>query len=194
MEGKPQMASVAFHPDGKSLITGHFTGEQNPYSICFWEVPSGRWTKGIANKTSGMRYLSISKDATFGVGTIGTAPLFPFREIQLWDLKKGLGIEELNPAEADGCTTRAAVSPDGKWIVWVAADSTRLVLWQVAAHKPRAVLDYAERQEELGLIHAKFSPDGKQIAVLAHKHVRAKDEEYQVEATIRLIEVVSSPK
>jgi WD40 repeat protein len=149
--------SVAFSPDGKTLVGGcTFTRwyDQRGRSrgeIQLWDVVTGRECVTLPGHTSWVSCVAFRPDGK----TLASASLD--QTIKLWDVATGQ--ERATLKGHTGWVDSVAFSPDGKTLA--SADHDGVVrLWDVAFGEERAVL-----KGHTGPVYAvAFAPDGKTLA------------------------------
>ncbi len=122
MEHLDRVRSVAFSPDGKTILTGSWDKMART-----WDAASGEplgvvlehsgWVNSVAFSPDGKTILTGSSD--------GTA--------QLWDAATGRPLGP--PLEHPSVVTSVAFSPDARWILTLCGDNTAR-LWDAATGLP----------------------------------------------------------
>ena len=138
------MKSVAFSPDGKTILTG-----SNDYSARLWDL-NGNPLIALKGQSSTINSVAFSPDGlSFLTGSFGSDP-----SARLWDLKgKLLRVFK-------GHTTSifsVAFSPDGKKILTGSADQTA-ILWDIDGNIDQVFSGYKSYVTSVA-----FSPDGQSI-------------------------------
>ncbi len=174
--------------DGKVAVS-IANAEANPggqRKLKVWSVPTGKALLSSADAFAGRgnrpavikfsaddKYLLIG-DTNLEVPRPGVKdPDFPSAG-RLYDVATGkerllfpLEVRYGGPFGAISDWTMAEFSPDSKWLLTVANQGkgyrNKVSLWDVAAAKEAAILD---NPEQLTVVHAAFSPDGKTLATL----------------------------
>jgi serine/threonine protein kinase len=142
------MKSLAFHPDGKTVVGVTHTG-----GIKVWDVATRKVKIGLPD-TDGGHELAFSPDGSLLVNG-GTK----YQEIRLSDPASGKTVKTIN----DSTGSAASFSPDGKTLAVVDADGKNsMQLWDVATAQSKAVFDRAD--DGLTITHALYHPNGKTIA------------------------------
>jgi WD40 repeat protein/predicted Ser/Thr protein kinase/tetratricopeptide (TPR) repeat protein len=164
---------VALSPDGKTLATGGFEGDENsdqPAVVRLWDADTGAPRATLRGHQSadtrpglwGVLSLAFSRDGKLlaSGGQDGV--------IKLWDVASGT--ERATLRGHKGGVNSLAFTPDGRtlasaggieWVEYKAGSThSELKLWDVATGRERAAL-----QRNQGQFHAvAFSPDGKTLA------------------------------
>lgn len=140
------MKSVAFSPDGKTILTG-----SNDYSSRLWDL-NGNLLTAIKGQSNSINSVAFSPDGlSFLTGSFGTDP-----SARLWDLKGNL-IKVFK-----GHTTSifsVSFSPDGKKILTGSADQTA-ILWDLHGNIDQIFSGYKSYVTSVA-----FSPDGQNILI-----------------------------
>ena len=139
------IASVTFHPDGQSILTGGAD-----YKARFWDPASGGEKRPALPHVSNLSAVTFSPDGRQALlaGSDGTA--------RLWDLATGTPIG--GPIRHAGGVYAAKFSPDGKSLLTGVEDGTAR-LWRVA---PGLKIKQA-LQTESDVRAASYSRDGRTI-------------------------------
>ncbi|MCH8047646.1 MAG: hypothetical protein IID44_28465 [Planctomycetes bacterium] len=182
------ITALAFLADSNTLVTGSEGDRKNVIGI--WDVAGGKRVAQLGDRRYilGITSLSVSGDGGLLVGTTGPTEFLPAPAIRLWDLQKRRQLKSIVPLRKDGCATRAALSPDGKYVASVGG-LNRLVLWDVPRGARLAQLDLPQRDEGPELINVAFSPDGKTLAVMATEYTLLKDKVYSTNGRVLLIDI-----
>ena len=149
---EPFAQSVAFSPDGKTVLTANWNKTAR-----IWDAETGEELKTITGHTDNwMESAAFSPDGTKIVTACRD------KTVRIWDTESG---KELKKIEWDTFFSKvhsAAFSPDGKRII--TADSEGVTqLWDAESGEELMVL-----KDATGAVStASFSPDGKKI-VRAH--------------------------
>ncbi len=146
---KREVTSLAFSPDGKTLISG-----SHDSIIRFWEVPSGRVLRALHVHENAIYGLAVSLDGkTVAIGSGDPA-------IRLWDLSSGrlrdtlIGHKTYVPS--------LAISPDAGTLASGSYDRT-IKLWKLADRTYGYLLRDLTGHTE-GVQSIVFSPDGRFLA------------------------------
>jgi WD40 repeat protein len=141
--------SVAFSPDGKSLVAGSWDGV-----IRLWEVAGGNEPRQFDKQQGPVRSVAFSPDGKM-VAAGGKST-----EIVLWDAATGKELRRLVGHQAP--ITFVTFSPDGKLLTSKSYDQT-LRLWDVVAGREVRRLGDDERSRHMNEPDCPvgFTPDGK---------------------------------
>ncbi len=144
--GVGRVFSVAFAPDGKTLLAGAWDG-----SIRLWDVATGKeirqytghrgWVRSVAFSPDGKIFASGGKD----------------KIIRIWETSTGKEIRRLEGHRSD--ISYVSFSPDGKLLASVEALALRL--WDAATGREVRRFDF-RLGNPIGSMA--FSPDGKFLA------------------------------
>ena len=181
------ITALAFLANSNTLVTGSAGDPTNVIGI--WDVAKGKRVARLGDRhILGITSLSVSGDGGLLVGTTSPTEFLPAPAIRLWDLQKREQLKSILPLRKDGWATRAALSPDGKYVASVGG-LNRLVLWDVPRGTRLAKLDLPQRDEGPELIDVAFSPDGKTLAVMATEYTLLKDKVYSTNGRVLLIDI-----
>jgi hypothetical protein len=153
------VCSMAFSPDGKTLVSGGIDG------IRLWDVAMDKERGSFVGQGDGIMCVAISPDGkTLASGSLGDS-------LWLWDWASGKRryLEEpwwLGDTSVD-YPTFVAFSPDGKTLASIVDE--RVGLWDVESGKHTATLDRGVRS-------LTFTTDGK-LALLLENDKRVKIQE-----------------
>jgi WD40 repeat protein len=138
--------SVAFSPDGKTLVSG-----SEDQTMRLWDISSGQGLMTLQGHTDGVRSAAFSPDGkTLASGSSD-------QTVRLWEVSSGQGLMTLQ-GHTEGITS-VALSPDGKTLASGSWDRT-VRLWEVSSGQGLMTLQgYTNRVESVA-----FSPDGKTLA------------------------------
>jgi hypothetical protein len=130
--------SVAFSPDGKTLVSGCYDD-----TVKIWDIATGKELRTFTGmiavfSPNGKTIVTMSKD----------------KPIKLWDVTSGQVIRTLDESRPEASV---AFSPDGKTLASVSLNNM-IRLWDVASGKELRTIN-AE-----GVYSVIFSPDGKTLA------------------------------
>ena len=138
--------TIAFAPDGRSLVAGYLDG-----FVEVWDLAARRVRSGFVAHDKGTYSLAIcpggQKLATGGQD----------QTIKLWDLATGEQLAVLCGHE--GPVENIAFAPDGKMIASASYDRT-VRLWEVLTGQERLTL----RGNQFEVLAVAFSPDGRWMA------------------------------
>jgi RNA polymerase sigma factor (sigma-70 family) len=148
-----QVNSVAYSPDGKTVISTTF------HEVCIWDAATGKELRRFSDFTSTPYAFVVSPDQKTVAST--DQPGF----IEFWDLATGKKLRAWEMAsvkelpENQRRTRQIAYSPDGQLLATSAQDRV-LRLWNAATGEEVRQLTGAKAFEWLIV----FSPDGKTVA------------------------------
>ncbi len=157
------MASVAFSPDGKTILTG-----SNDRMARLWDAATGRPTRptlswsireggvSVAFSPNGKSILTGSNDKT----------------ARLWDAATGRPLGQ--PMEHSSWVSSVAFSPDGKTILTGCFDKTAR-LWDAATGHPIGPPMPHPSSEQFGRTRVSFSPDGRSLLTSDYSTARLWD-------------------
>ncbi len=148
--------SVAFSPDGRTLLAGYEGAANEPNPVVLWDVESERVIRqfGGTSVTEGHAIrvwnVAFSPDGHLMVSTDASG------QIILWDVETGSEIDRFEGHS--GVVYSAVFSPDGQFIVSASEDKT-VRLWDVTTREQIRRFD----GHTLDVNSAVFSPDGSTI-------------------------------
>jgi WD40 repeat protein len=155
VKGMSFVVSVAFTPDGKSLVS---CGQDEKVRV--WDLATGKARLALDNRGSVGRVMALSRDGkTIACGT-------QYNLIRVWDVATG---KELS-AQADGhdAPIRAvSVSPDGRTLV-TGGENEQIRLWDAATLRQIRLLK-GRSADELSV-----SPDGQRLVIAEEEGDRAR--------------------
>ncbi len=128
-----QVYSLAFSPDGKTLVSGG--GETTQLTIQFWDVASGKNTQALRDDDKILPWptsLAFSPDGKVLASGHWMA-------VKLWDVGTGRRTAALD-GHNDEYVDSVAFSPDGQTLASAGAEG-EINLWEVASGKNIATID-----------------------------------------------------
>jgi WD40 repeat protein len=145
--------SIAFSPDGKQLLgLGYHQGLATVVTI--WDVETGKVVRQWEGSYS---FVGFSKDGKRVVAVHSRLPqLSGAGHVRIWDAESGK--ELLTVTGGRPSVSRAALSPDGKYLAWSGHDDL-LSIYDAATGKRLATVKDGRRMP----YHVAYSPDGKRI-------------------------------
>lgn len=167
--------SVAFSPDGKSLVSASLGGRDSdnhvvPGTVKVWDAASGNEKFQLDGFPDQVTQTMFSRDGK-SVITVNSRfdPDNPtqkatgvfkwFGELKLWDAQSGQPIRTMTDYVTR--TDRFALSPDGKTVVTHGGYDFTLNVWDLAAGNLRHRIDVPQKNP--WVVDVAFSPDGKTI-------------------------------
>jgi WD40 repeat protein len=124
--------SLAFTPDGKTLIAGDFDKE-----LSFWDVPNGKKLAGITGLIDTASYLAISPDGKILVSAHDFSDF-----IEFWDIAPAKELGRFHsPLGRGGSPT---FTPDGRTLI---VSGSRVQFWDLAELRKSGVLAQSADQE-----------------------------------------------
>jgi len=147
-----EVQAVEFSPDGRRLASADLGGTINQWSV----ETGGRLL--VWRHEGGVLAMAISSDGS-RLATSGTAM---DRTIEVWDAQTGARVMTLRGHDAE--IWSVAFSPNGKRIVSGSKDRT-VRIWDAASGTQLLTVRQPRRRDGWTLPAARFSPDGKTIAV-----------------------------
>lgn len=151
---KAKVTSLAFSPDGKTLISGSKDG-----TLRAWDTLSGSQRFSRAAFMGPIRGLVFAENGRT-LASVNTPGLSTFGTLQhrLWDIRTGsqLSMHELNAIDAK------AISPDGTLLV-TEHGGGRFTLWDMSQHRAQATLAAVHPKDDLN-VNFGFSSDSKTFA------------------------------
>jgi WD40 repeat protein len=161
-------SSMAFTPDGKSVLSGAMEFENNQVTAVIkrYEVETGKEVGTIKGPQGGFQSLALSPDGT-NVAWGGNDGV-----LRIWDLVKDKEIHQMGGPQNGGYANAIAFSPDGKSLVTRSYDQV-IRVWDTTTGKEVRQLGGQEIQNANGFIvraygyavsNLAFSTDGKHLA------------------------------
>jgi WD40 repeat protein len=138
--------SVAFSPDGKTLVSG---GDDQV--VCLWEVSSGKCLNMFHGHTRGVYSVAFSPDGKI-LASGGND-----QAVRLWDVSSGKLLHTLQGSA--NAVWSVVFSPDGK-ILASGSDDRTVCLWEVSSGKLLQTLSGHRHWVR----SVAFSPDGRTLA------------------------------
>ncbi|MGW2324688.1 WD40 repeat domain-containing serine/threonine protein kinase [Streptomyces sp. NPDC001700] len=160
-----RVKDVAFSPDGRTLVSAGDDSDSNltpKHAALLWDVagrdpePHGQGDPRATFSTpQGVLSVAFSPDGkTLATGSsVG--------DVRLWDVATGRRTAILSDYY-QGTVEHLAFSPDGKTLATPAKNG--VLLWNVASHKPRAILSVDTQGGDHEIQDVAFSPDGRLVA------------------------------
>jgi WD40 repeat protein len=155
---KSEFMAVAFHPDGKHLVTGQQDG-----TVRVWDAGTGRELGKVGTHKKAIRGIAFSSDGSH------LASVSVGGEVKLWDAKR---LDELHldgkpgprvppiRAWSPGACLNLAFSPDGRLLATGGEENT-VKIWDVGSgREARPPL----RGHKDDIYAVAFSPDGRWLA------------------------------
>ena len=155
--------SVAFTPDGKSLIVasnfffhkGEKTNIKSKAVINLWDIKTGKLNKIIPAHAERISDMALSPKGKYVL--LGCEE--PDNTVRLLDMATGKEIRKF--AGHSKPVHSVAVSPDGEYVASGAEDKT-IVLWSIKTGKKIKTFTNNQRYKRFSIA---FSPDGKKLIV-----------------------------
>jgi WD40 repeat protein len=145
------VSAVAFHPDGKKLVSGGGThdaaGKILP-RLQLWDIATGKNTVNFVGHTGHVLCATFHRDGKILASSGNDAT------VRLWDVATGKNIATLEGHKQP--TYSVVFSPDGKTLASGSDDKT-IRLWDVATGKNTLTI------KTVGVRALAFSPDGKTL-------------------------------
>jgi WD40 repeat protein len=107
--------AIAFHPDGKSLVTG-----SEDKAIVVWDIDKGQPQKVLLGQNKPIKALAISADGNWLASGSDEYPIL------LWNLNTGRRVGDAFN-EHDMAVTSLWLSPNGDMLVSTSKDGTAIV-------------------------------------------------------------------
>jgi RNA polymerase sigma factor (sigma-70 family) len=151
----PGIWTVAFSPDGKTLISGHLGG-----MIRLWDAATGKENTPVGGNQR-IGELTLAPDGRTLAFLRDVDPRYGDPEIRLWDMANGRDIGALH-AVKDSDERSLAFAPDGKSLMAVGPGA--ILVWDVGARKLLRRLEHERKGDHDYFVTAAFTPDGKTLA------------------------------
>lgn len=153
---------IAFSANDKQLLT---CGEDGTLAI--WDLASGEIVKEFSGHKNAVKSCAISFDGKHVIGGGGqhfTAPPRqpddPDRSVRIWDVLSGKQTASLEGHHND--VTTVTFLPEKNQVLSAGLGDDMLIVWDIAAEKPKRVIPGIERDGAVEYITAAISPHGKQ--------------------------------
>ena len=157
--------SVAFSPDGNTLVSGGANG-----TIKLWDVATGRELSTFVGHTNRINCVAFSPDGKTVVSGSGGIYSSHDNTVKLWNVATGRELRTLVGHREP--VNSVAFSPDGKSIVSASGglltggEDKSIKLWDVATG--RELYSLGGHLDDVRSVA--FSPDGKNLASGSHDH------------------------
>ena len=139
--------SVAFSPDGKTIVSG-----SDDQTIRLWNAQTGEQIRSLQGHSKVVTSVAFSHDGKFIVS--GSEDM----TIRLWNVQTGEQIRSLQGHSDTDYVRSLAFSPDGRTVVSGSDDNT-VRLWSTQTGEQTRLL----QGHSAGVTGVAFSPDGKTI-------------------------------
>ncbi len=126
------VASVAFSPDGQTMVSGSFDK-----TLKLWNLKTGKLLRTLTGHSDFVRAVAISPDGQTIVSGGGGTEVNTDKTIRLWNLKTGKLLGTLQ-GHSQGISS-LAIAPDGQTLVTASYDKT-IKLWNLKTLKRLATL------------------------------------------------------
>ena len=148
---RSDVASVAFSPDGRSIVSGDFNGK-----IKVWDAETGKEIRTLRVHEGPVESVAFSPDGRRIVSGISCCWNNKNNTVKVWDAETGQEIHTLRGHEAS--VNSVAFSPDGRRIVSGSEDKT-IKVWDTTTGREMYTL--AGHQYDVTCVA--FSADGRRI-------------------------------
>jgi WD40 repeat protein len=145
------IASVAFSPDGQTLVSGSFDK-----TIKLWNLKTGKLSRTLTGHSDFVHAVAISPDGQTIVSGGGGMEVNTDKTIRLWNLKTGKLLRTL-AGHSQGVSS-LVIAPDGQTLVSASYDKT-IKLWNLKTGK----LLYTLTGHSSWVRSVAISPDGQTI-------------------------------
>jgi WD40 repeat protein len=144
------VASVAFSPDGKTLVSGSYDGNAK-----LWDVAIGDETAKAHARTGGVLCVAFSPN--------GRMVAFGGSRVEIWDITTG---NIVTAGDGQCAATSVAFSPDSKTLAVGAPSAGQVILCDLATMQVAASLSYeGTYPDDMDAVSSvAFSPNGKNLA------------------------------
>ncbi len=137
--------SVAFHPDGKSVLSG-----SEDSTLRLWDIETGKEVRRFTGHTESVNSVAVSPDGRFALS--GSSD----KSLRLWDIETG---KELRRFIGHTKTVNSIVfSPDGHQVL-SGSDDQSVRLWDITTGEE--LQQFSEHTSQVRSVI--FSPDGQTI-------------------------------
>jgi eukaryotic-like serine/threonine-protein kinase len=145
--GEGTTSALAFSPDGRTIVTGHLTTQDN---VRLWDASTGDLLATLSGHTDSVRTVAVSPDGLL-LATAGRD-----NTLRIWDLATRRAVHQLEGHT--GLINRVVFSPDGRTLASGSADET-IRLWDVAMGS-----ELRTKRCLAGIVALVYAPGGATIA------------------------------
>jgi RNA polymerase sigma factor (sigma-70 family) len=158
LKGQTKPGSFAFSPDGKALVSASSGQPRGDYTVCLWDLATGKEIWRRSTRPWVTMDLAISPDGrTLALGGELSGRSNRSGEVHLWEAATG---KELRRWEGHRNRVHSVTfSPDGRMLATGGLDKT-IRLWEVATGGERRRFQNAK----MSFTVVSFSPDGRLLA------------------------------